>query len=338
MKNFYKILGVSEDASEKQIKLAFRKLAKEYHPDKNPGDDRAEKKFKECSEAYDILSDPQKKREYDRALHEPPNPFSGFGFDFSSMFGDFGDIFSGRHRSPPRPRENDDLGIRIDLAFWEAVNGCKKEINFVRPICCSICDGDGIIGSPQTCAACAGRGRVEKIQGHMHIRTACRVCRGSGTVADPCSMCGGRGHTQKRENITVAIPPGVDTGQVVRLSGKGSQVIPSIPPGNLMVELRVEQRFKKFQRSDLHVHSEEIINFTRAALGGEIVVETIFGKKKLTIPEGSRDGSTLMIGSAGIKNNRHVGNHYVKLRIDFPSSLTEEQKDLLKKLDSTFNV
>ena len=334
MKNFYQILGIAEDASEKQIKIAFRKLAKEYHPDKNPDDSQAEKKFKEFSEAYDILSDPQKKREYDLARQAPHDPFSGFGFDFSSMFGDFGDFFTGRQRHQSRPSQNEDLGIRVSLTFWEAIKGCKKEINFVRPICCSVCDGGGIIGSPQTCVPCGGRGRIEQIQGHMHLRTTCRACRGSGKVADPCSVCGGRGNTQKKENVTFTVPPGVDSGQMVRLSGKGSQTIKSLPPGNLMVEIHVEQSFKKFQRSDLHIHSEESINFTRAALGGEITVDTIFGNKKLQIPPGSGAGSTLMINSAGVRNQRAVGHHYVKIKVDFPVVLTEEQKDLLQKLDS----
>jgi len=338
MKNFYQILGVSEEASEKQIKLAFRKLAKEYHPDKNPGNSKAEKKFKEFSEAYDILSDPQKKREYDHALQAPQNPFGGFGFDFSSIFGDFGDIFSGRHRSHQPPRQNDDLGIQVGLSFWDAIKGGKKEINFVRPICCTVCDGEGIIGSPHTCPMCNGSGRIDKIQGHMHLRSTCRTCRGAGSTADPCSVCAGRGSNQKREKISFTVPAGIDSGQVIRLQGKGSHLIKSLPAGNLMIEIQVEQRFNKFHRADVHIHSEETINFTRAALGGEIVVETIFGNKKLNIPHGSFDGSTLMIDSAGIKKGDNIGHHYVKIRVSFPPTLTKEQKDLLKKLDSTFNV
>ena len=335
MKNYYQILGVGEDASEQEVKSTFRKLAKKFHPDKNPGDSAAEKRFKEISEAYDVLSDSRKRREYDAARNQPSNPFEGLGFDFSSFFGDFGDIFSARSRSHRAPPQNNDLGLILNLSFWEGVKGCQKELRFSRPFQCKICDGSGAIGNPSSCRSCGGSGRVNRDNGPMRISTACSSCRGAGVISDPCTMCAGRGYTPKQESVKITIPPGVNRGQSIRLAGKGSQENAKLPAGNLIVELDVEQSNGSFQRQELNIHSEKAITFTKAALGGSISVETIRGTQNLVIPRGCSDGSTLVITSGGIKSSKSTGNHYVKLKISFPSELTADQESLLRKLDET---
>ena len=337
MKNYYQILGISEEASEQEVKSTFRKLAKKFHPDKNPDDAGAEKRFKEISEAYEVLSDSQKRQQYDYMRVQPQNPLGGFGDVFSSFFGDFTDLFNVRstQHTQRRQHRNSDLGLAINLPFWEAINGCRKEIEFAIPVECRICNGSGAIGNPMTCPDCGGCGRMDHHQGPMRIRVTCRTCRGGGRISDACSMCDGHGYTQKQENIVITIPKGVDTGQTIRLVGKGSRVIKNAPPGNLMVELHVEQHNGEFRRSELHIHSEKNIPFTRAALGGKISVNTIHGARGLDIPRGCSDGSTLVINSGGIKTSKGIGNHYVKLRISFPPQLTPEQESLLQQLDKT---
>lgn len=349
MKNYYQILGVSEDAKDSEIKSTFRKLAKKFHPDKNAGDSAAEKRFKEISEAYDVLSNPEKKHDFDTQLKYGNNPFAGFGSSSGHGFGDLGSIFeqmfSGfTSRPDPRARNqrnkqqrNRDLRILVDISFRDAIDGCSTGLEFRRPVFCNSCQGLGIDkdSKPSTCSPCGGTGRISRREGPMVVQLTCRTCMGQGMIVIPCQECNGQGHINKTEKINFDIPAGVSTGQVIRLAGKGESTNPNTPPGNLMVEIRSPDQHENFYRKDLNIYSEETVDFIKAALGKEITIKTVYGEKVLEIPRGCAPESTLMISDAGVKTSNKKGNHYVKLKVSFPVILTADQEELLVQFEKT---
>ena len=344
MSDFYTVLGVKKDADEKQIKSAYRKLALKYHPDKNPDGAEAEARFKEISEAYAVLSDQQKKMEYDMGGSAPQgvSPFGGGGgFDFD--FDDFNpfqaifDSFTGGRPQRQRRKRNADRSIGVKLAFKDAVFGCEKEIQFLRPTTCAVCNG---VGGFQTtsdhfCQTCKGRGRVITQQGAIRFEHTCSACRGTGSMPlDPCVSCGGHGQVNKSESIKVKFPPGADNGTQVKIQGKGDFNFESMPPGDLYIEIEVESHGNGLKREGNHIHSEANINFVKAALGGKIEVNTLHGKRNLIIPAGCRDGTSVVVRGGGVHpHHGSKGDHFVKLRITFPDKLTAEQKSLLKQLE-----
>ena len=346
MKDYYATLGVSKESTEADIKKAYRKLALKYHPDKNPDNEAAEQKFKETSEAYSVLSDAQKRKEYD----EPSQGFD-FGFDNTShpgrgfpfdTFSDFFDMFGNRRQSRSRPqRFNSDIRVKCLVDFWSGINGANKKIKISRKIGCDPCGSTG--SQPTTerkeCPICNGAGRVIHREGFIQIATACRPCAGTGIKLPPkCNTCGGSGHRTEETKLDVKIPPGVQNGQQLRVPKKGDQLFKDCHPGDLYLVIDVAEAMGSFRRKGLDIFSEEKISFVKAALGGQYSVTTIAGKKDLDIPVGCKDGTTIVMERAGVssgKANKKTGKHYVKLSIDFPERLTEKQRSLLSELEST---
>ncbi len=349
-KDYYEVLGLSKGADEKEIKSAFRKLAKQYHPDLNPDNKEAETKFKEVNEAYEVLSDPDKKAKYDKFGHAAFDPnqgfggggFSGGGFGgFEDIFGDiFGDVFGGgrsSQRSGPRP--GSDLKIKLDITFEEAAFGTKKEIKINRVEKCSTCDGSGAKKgtSKKTCSTCGGTGTVRTVQrtpfGQFASTQTCSTCRGTGEVVEnPCPSCSGTGKEKKSRNITINIPAGVDTNSVIPLRGEGNHGDKGAPAGDLYVYINVKDH-EIFERDGDDVWCEIPISFTKAALGGSIEVPTLEGKVKYEVPSGTQTGTVFRLKNRGIKNVRgtNKGDQYVKVKIEVPKKLTDKQKQILSQ-------
>ena len=348
-KDYYATLGLEKGASDDEIKKAFRKLAIKYHPDKNQGDKEAENKFKEINEAYQVLSDPEKKERYDR-YGTADFDGSGFGsggfggFDFSDM-GGFGDIFesffgggggSGRRRNGPQ--RGSDLEYTINLTFEEAVFGVEKEISIDRSESCESCKGTGAKAgtSKKTCPTCNGQGQV-RVQrqtplGNFVSTSTCNACGGTGTIIEePCTTCHGRGHVRKTRKITVNIPAGVDTGNVMPLRGQGNHGTNDGPPGDLYVRINVAPS-KKFVRKGNDIYIDAHISMGNAALGTEITVATVDGDVKYTIPAGTQSGTLFRLKGKGVPrvNSSGRGDQYVKVIVDIPKNLNEKQKDALK--------
>ncbi|MGG7144565.1 molecular chaperone DnaJ [Clostridium nigeriense] len=348
-KDYYAALGLEKGASEEEVKKAFRKLAIKYHPDKNQGDKEAENKFKEINEAYQVLSDPEKKERYDR-YGTADFDGSGFGaggfggFDFSEM-GGFGDIFesffgggggSGRRRNGPQ--RGSDLEYTINLTFEEAVFGVEKELTIDRSESCESCKGTGAKAgtSKKTCPTCNGQGQV-RVQrqtplGSFVSTSTCDTCHGTGTIIEePCTTCHGRGHVRKTRKITVNIPAGVDTGNVMPLRGQGNHGTNDGPPGDLYVKINVAPS-KKFVRKGNDIYIDAHISMGNAALGTEITVATVDGDVKYTIPAGTQSGTLFRLKGKGVPrvNSSGRGDQYVKVIVDIPKNLNEKQKDALK--------
>ncbi|MDV4150100.1 molecular chaperone DnaJ [Clostridium sp. AL.422] len=347
-KDYYAALGLEKGASDEEIKKAFRKLAIKYHPDKNQGDKEAENKFKEINEAYQVLSDPDKKAKYDMygTVDFDGSGFGagGFGgFDFSDI-GGFGDIFEsffgggggGRRRNGPQ--RGSDLEYTINLTFEEAVFGVEKEISIDRSESCETCKGSGAKAgtSKKTCPTCNGQGQV-RVQrqtplGSFVSTSTCNTCGGSGTVIEePCTSCHGRGHVRKTRKIKVNIPAGVDTGNVMPLRGQGNHGTNDGPPGDLYVRINVAPS-KKFVRKGNDIYIDTHISMGKAALGTEITVATVDGDVKYTIPAGTQSGTLFRLKGKGIPrvNSSGRGDQYVKVIVDIPKNLNEKQKDALK--------
>lgn len=348
-KDYYAALGLEKGASDADIKKAFRKLAIKYHPDKNQGNKEAENKFKEINEAYQVLSDPDKKAKYDMygTVDFDGSGFGsgGFGgFDFSDM-GGFGDIFEsffggggsgGRRRNGPQ--RGSDLEYTINLTFEEAVFGVEKEISIDRSEKCETCKGSGAKAgtSKKTCPTCNGQGQV-RVQrqtplGSFVSTSTCNTCGGSGTVIEePCTDCHGRGHVRKTRKIKVNIPAGVDTGNVMPLRGQGNHGNNDGPPGDLYVRINVAPS-KKFVRKGNDIYIDAHISMGKAALGTEITVATVDGDVKYTIPAGTQSGTLFRLKGKGIPrvNSSGRGDQYVKVIVDIPKNLNEKQKDALK--------
>ena len=352
-RDYYEVLGVSKNATDDEIKKAYRVLAKKYHPDLHPGDAEAEAKFKEANEAYDVLSDGDKRQKYDQYGHAAFDPAaggggSGFGgFDFGGF--DFGDIFSnmfgggggGSRRRANMPVEGDDIGVRVDVDFEEAAFGCKKDVSFARIEECSDCGGSGAAkgSKPETCQTCHGSGTVtvqqQTMLGYMQTQRSCQSCRGTGKIVkDPCKNCNGKGYIKVKKTLTVTIPAGIDSMQRIVLRGQGSAGRNGGANGDLIIEVHVKPH-KIFERNGRDIYCEVPITFVQAALGAEIDVPVLGGKtEKLSIPEGTQTGDTFELRGKGIvdiNNNKRRGNLTVRVMIETPQNLSSEQKKLLEK-------
>ena len=356
-KDYYEVLGVDRGASDDEIKKAYRKAAKKYHPDLNPGDKEAEAHFKEASEAYEILSDSGKRARYDQFGHAgvDPNygaggPGGGAGFGGFGDFGDLGDIFSsffgggfggGGRSNPNAPRRGNDTSASITLTFEEAAKGCEKTIKVTRIETCSDCGGSGAEkgSSPKTCGHCHGTGQVRVTQqtpfGAMQTARVCDHCGGSGKIIDkPCRTCNGNGRVRRATERKIDIPAGIDDGQIINIRGGGDAGANGGPSGDLRVNINVRPH-PIFERSGFDVFCEIPITFTQAALGDEITVPTLDGKVKFTIHEGTQPGDEFKLKGKGIKrlNYSGFGDQYVKIVLEVPKNLSKEQKDILTQFD-----
>jgi molecular chaperone DnaJ len=350
-KDYYEVLEVGRGASDAEIKKAYRKLAKQYHPDVNPGDKAAEAKFKEINEAYEVLSDPQKRSRYDQFGHAgvDPNSFGGAGAGFGDFdFGGIGDIFEsffggggfGRSsRSRSGPQKGADLKYSVEISFEEAAFGVEKEITINRHENCGTCGGSGAKPgtSPTTCKHCSGTGQVQFKQStpfgqFINVKT-CDICRGEGKIiTDPCPACSGRGKVRKTIRKKLDIPAGIDDGQTISIRGEGDPGSRGGPAGDLFVTVAVRPH-PIFKRQGNDVICEIPITFVQAALGAELEVPTLDGKEKYTMPEGTQTGTIFRLKNKGIPYLRGSGrgDQYVKVEIDVPKKLNDKQKELLRQ-------
>lgn len=354
-RDYYEVLGVGKDADDNAIKKAYRVLAKKYHPDMNPGDAEAEKKFKEASEAYAVLSDPEKRRQYDQFGHAAfeggaggAGGFGGFDFsgaDFSDIFGDiFGDLFGGGRRGGRSngPMRGANIRKSIRITFEEAISGCEKELELILKDSCTACNGTGAKPgtSPETCPKCGGKGQVvyasQSFFGTVQNVQTCPNCGGSGKVIkEKCSSCSGTGYTSSRKKIQVSIPAGIDNGQSVRIREKGEPGLNGGPRGDLLVEVNVS-RHPIFQRQDMHIFSTVPISFAQAALGGDIRVATVDGEVIYTVKPGTKTDTKVRLKGKGVpslRDSRVRGDHYVTLVIQTPDKLSPEAKEALRRFD-----
>jgi molecular chaperone DnaJ len=342
--DYYEVLGVSRNASEADIKKAYRRLAMKYHPDRNPGRE-AEHKFKEAKLAYEVLSDPKKRSAYDQFGHAGVEAGGGFGGGpgagpgFGDIFGDvFGDIFGGR-AGGRRVHRGADLRYDLALTLEEAVAGKEVKIRIPALVECHHCGGSGAKPGtkPKACPTCAGAGQVRMQQGFFSIQQTCPQCHGNGTVVEePCSYCHGRGRLQEQKTLSVKVPPGVDTGDRIRLAGEGELGEHGGPPGDLYVQINVEPH-PIFSREDSNLFCEVPIGFVTAALGGELQVPTLNGKVVLKIPPGTQTGKMFRMRGKGVKPVRGgpVGDLICRVAVETPVNLTERQKELLREFDES---
>ena len=354
-RDYYEVLGVQKGASTEEIKKAYRKQALKYHPDRNPDNKEAEEKFKEASEAYEVLSDDEKRSRYDQFGHAGVDPNFGGGqggyggFGGFGDFGDLGDIFGsffggGASRSARRnaPRQGENIGIRLDVTFEEAAFGCEKEISVQRIENCSSCNGTGSAdGATETCSYCKGSGQVRTTQNFMGMSmqstSVCPQCNGRGKlVKNPCTTCRGKGKVRRTQKLKVKVPAGIDHGQVFRMPGQGNVGSNGGPNGDVMVEANI-RRHSIFSRDGYTVYCEVPISFTQAALGAQIQVPTLDGKVSFDLPEGTQTGTVFTLRDKGIpmvNNPRRRGDHRFSVIVETPTKLNKEQKELLRKLDS----
>ncbi|MDB5990870.1 MAG: dnaJ [Herbaspirillum sp.] len=347
-RDFYEILGLAKNASDEEIKKAYRKLAMKHHPDRNPDSKGAEDKFKEVKEAYEMLSDPEKRGAYDRYGHAGIDPNMGGGAGaggFADAFGDiFGDIFGGggaggRSRGAgPQVYRGADLRYNLEITLEQAAHGFDTTIRVPSWDQCEACDGSGAkAGSaPITCPTCAGHGQVRMQQGFFSIQQTCPKCHGSGKIIpDPCTACGGAGRVKRNKTLEVKIPAGIDDGMRIRSSGNGEPGMNGGPTGDLYVEIHIKQH-EVFQRDGDDLHYEMPISFARAALGGEIEAPTLNGKASFSIPEGTQTGKTFRLRGKGIKGVRSsiTGDLFCHVVVETPVKLTERQKELLRELET----
>ena len=352
-RDYYEVLGISKTADDAEIKKAYRVLAKKYHPDMNPGDAEAEKKFKEASEAYAVLSDPEKRRQYDQFGHAAfegggAGGFGGFDFnsaDFGDIFGDiFGDFFGGGRRRGANngPMKGANIRTSVRITFEEAVFGVSKEIELTLKDECATCHGTGAKPgtSPETCTKCGGKGQVVFTQqsffGTVRNVQSCPECNGTGKVIkEKCADCHGTGYIANRKKIQVSIPAGIDNGQSVRIRVKGEPGINGGPRGDLLVEVRVAPH-AIFQRSEYDIYSSAPISFAQAALGGEVMIDTLDGKVVYEVKPGTQTDTRIRLRGKGIpslRNKNMRGDHYVTLVVQVPTSLSHEAKETLRKFD-----
>lgn len=352
-RDYYEVLGVDKNADEAAVKKAYRVLAKKYHPDMNPGDKEAEKKFKEASEAYAVLSDPEKKRQYDQYGHAAfeggAGGFGGFDFnsaDFGDIFGDiFGDFFGGgrRGRANSGPMKGANIRTSVRITFEEAVFGVEKEVELTLKDECTTCHGSGAKPgtSPETCPKCGGKGQVVFTQqsffGTVRNVQTCPDCNGTGKVVkEKCADCHGSGYIANRKKIKISIPAGIDNGQSVRIRDKGEPGTNGGPRGDLLAEV-VVGRHPIFQRQEYNIYSTVPMSFPVAALGGEIVIDTVDGKVIYDVKAGTQTDTKVRLKGKGVpslRNKEVRGDHYVTLVVQVPDKLSNEAKELLKQFDA----
>ncbi len=357
-RDYYEVLGVQKGASDDEIKKAYRKTAKKYHPDLHPDDKEAEEKFKECNEAYEVLSDPQKKARYDQFGFAGVDPnygagqggAGGYGFDgdidlgdiFSSFFGGGFGGFGGRN--PNAPQRGRDIQITVSLTFEEAAKGCKKEVEVPKIEDCSECGGTGAAKgtSPKTCPDCGGRG-VVNVQsrtafGVMSTQRTCSTCGGRGKIIEhPCQKCAGKGKVRRKNKITVDIPAGIDEDRIINMRGYGDSGFNGGPAGDLKVVVDIKPH-PHFKRDGYNVWYEKHVSFVEAALGAELQVPTLDGNVKYTMPAGTQPNDVFKLKGKGIQRLNSVGrgDQLVRIIVDIPKSLTHEQKELLMQFDKDY--
>ena len=356
-RDYYDVLGVQKGATDAEIKKAYRRLAKENHPDLHPGDKEAESRFKEINEAYEVLSDSDKRSRYDQFCFAGVDPnyaaggggFGG-GFDGGFDFGDLGDIFGsffgggfGGGRARTGPQRGESLRMGLTITFEEAAFGCEKEVTLDRVEQCETCHGSGAAAgtSPETCPNCHGSGQVQQRRqtpmGVFATTTTCPRCGGKGRIiSNPCKDCGGTGQVRRRKTVKVSIPAGIDNGQTISLRGQGNAGRNGGPSGDLLLVISVLPH-QLFRRDGEDVYCDAPITFTQAVLGGEMEIPTIDGKVKYTIPEGTQTGTTFRLRGKGIPNvnGRGRGDQFVTVHIETPRNLNREQKEALRKFSET---
>jgi molecular chaperone DnaJ len=345
-RDYYEVLGVGRTATDQEIKSSYRKLAMQYHPDRNPGNPHAEEQFKECTEAYGVLIDADKRQRYDQFGHAGVNGGSGFsGFDPSAFadFGDiFGDIFSdlfgmnmgGGRRG--RPQRGGDARADLTLTFEEAAFGKKTQVKVRRYEACEQCHGSGSAGGrgPSTCSTCRGHGQVRYQQSIFSIARTCPTCQGTGhVISDPCAKCRGEARVMRERTVDVAVPPGVEDGTRIRYQEQGDAGPNGVPAGDLYVVLRVKPH-SFFEREGKDLYCSVPVSFSQAALGSEIMIPTLDGEHKLKVPEGTQSGTTFRIRGKGLQalQSSGKGDLFVRVRVQTPSRLNKRQKELLEEL------
>ena len=358
-RDYYEVLGVDKSVSDDELKKTYRKMAKKYHPDLNPGNKEAEQKFKEVNEAYEVLSDKEKRARYDQFGHAGVDPNFGaggaggaYGGGFTGDFGDLGDIFSSffgggfgggaRRSNPNAPRRGNDTAASVNLSFEEAAKGCRKTVKVTKIENCKECGGSGAEkgSTPKTCPVCHGTGQVSTTQrtpfGVMQTQKVCDNCHGSGKIIDkPCHTCAGKGRIRHTVEQTVDIPAGIDDGQVINVRGGGDAGANGGPSGDLRINVNVRPH-PIFEREGYDVYCQIPITFTQAALGDEVIVPTLDGKVKLNIHEGTQPGDEFKLRGKGIQrlNYSGRGDQYVKVVVEVPKELTKAQKDKLKEFEA----
>ena len=341
-RDYYEVLGVSKNCSEAELKKAYRRAAQKHHPDRNQNDAGAEEKFKECKEAFEILSDSHKRAAYDQFGHAGVDPSMGAGFGrggagaggFNDIFGDvFGDIFGGGRGGGQRVYRGSDLRYNLELSLEDAVAGTEVKIRVPTQVNCTTCGGSGAKkgSSPTTCTTCGGHGQVRMQQGFFSVQQTCPHCQGKGSIiSDPCPTCRGKGRIQEHKTLSVKVPAGVDTGDRIRLAGEGEVGENGGPPGDLYVQVSVKEH-PIFQRQENNLYCDVPISFVTAALGGELEVPTLGGRVNLKIPPETQTGKMFRMRGKGVKPVRGgpVGDLLCKVTVETPVNLTRKQKDLL---------
>jgi molecular chaperone DnaJ len=357
MRDYYEILGVQKGADKDVIKKAYRQLALKFHPDRNPGDKSAEDKFKEAAEAYDVLSNDEKRSRYDRFGHAGVNGFGGMGgpgaagfHDVNDIFSAFGDIFSdffggqggpgfggaGQRRSRSRARRGSDLRYRLQIELKDVLTGTQKEIEFETEESCKTCSGSGAKAgsSPETCKACGGSGQVVRQQGFFAMASTCGSCRGEGQIiVDPCGTCRGRGRTAVDRKLSIQIPAGVDNGTQLRLSSEGEAGYLGGGPGDLYVEVVIADD-PRFERDGTALHSELKISYLQAALGSSVEFETLAGARRVDVDSGTYDGDIIRVKNEGLPSLRgsHRGELVLHVKVEFPKKLSKKEEELLREI------
>ena len=346
-RDYYEVLGVKKDASASELKKAYRRVAMKFHPDRNPDNAEAEEKFKEASEAYEVLSDGQKKAAYDQYGHAGVDGSSGMGGghgfgggNFSDIFGDvFGDIFGGGGGGRGGPARGADLRYTLDLSLEDAVKGTTVKIKIPTLVSCKVCDGSGAKPgtSPSVCTTCGGVGQVRMQQGFFSVQQTCPTCRGTGkTISDPCTACHGQGRVEETKTLSVKVPPGVDTGDRIRLGGEGEAGADGGPAGDLYVQVSVKEH-EFFQRDGKNLYCEVPISIFDACLGGELEVPTLDGRVKLKVPSETQTGKLFRMRGKGVVPVRGsvAGDLLCRVIIETPVNLSKRQKELLEELKAS---
>jgi len=348
-RDYYTVLGVERNASEEDLKKAYRRLAMKYHPDRNPDDTEAEASFKEVKEAYEVLSNAQKRAAYDQFGHAGVDPSAGAGAGgfhaggaggFADIFGDvFGDIFGGGRRGAAGPHRGSDLRYTLDISLEDAIKGTEIKIRVPTYDTCEVCNGSGAKPgtNPVTCQTCGGHGQVRMQQGFFSVQQTCPNCHGSGTtISDPCTKCHGQGRVETTKTLSVKVPAGVDDGDQIRLAGEGEAGEKGGPAGDLYVQMRLKKH-PVFHREEDDLYCEMPVSFFTAALGGELTVPTMDGKASIKIPAGTQSEKLFRLKGKGVRNVRsgHVGDLYCRVSVETPVNLSGQQKELLKELNES---